>query len=261
MSDLRYDLATIGVLWRRDVMRFLRQPSRLAGALGQPVIFWLVIGSGLSPTFQLPGLAMNYLEFFFPGVIVMVLVFASIFSSISVIDDRTQGFLQAVITGPGSRAAMVLGKCFGSTTVALIQASLFLLLAPLAGFDVTQTAWLLLLGAMTLASLGLTAMGFLVAWLLDNVQAYHAIQMVVLVPLWVVSGAMFPPNPGSGAFMTLMTFNPVSYAVTATRHAFYGMQAPAATVLEVSAAGSMLVLAAFATFCLGCAMIACERKI
>ena len=107
------------MLVRRDVKRFVREKSRVAGALLQPLIFWLVIGSGMSGTFVLPSArGMNYLEYFFPGVLVMVVLFTAIFTTMSVIEDRHSGFLQAVLVAPGSRASVVLGKCLGSATVA-----------------------------------------------------------------------------------------------------------------------------------------------
>jgi ABC-2 type transport system permease protein len=221
-----FALHTIEVLWRRDLMRFFRQPSRIIGALGQPLIFWVVLGSGMSSTFRLPGVEQGYMEYFFPGVVIMVLLFASIFASVSVIEDRHQGFLQAILAGPGSRASLVLGKCAGAATVAIAQALAFVLLAPLAGFSYTAIQWPLLLATMLGISLGLTAMGFAIAWLVDNVQGYHAIQMTLLVPLWVISGAMFPVS-GLAIFRWLAAINPVSYAVAAARQAFYGGDAPA----------------------------------
>jgi daunorubicin resistance ABC transporter membrane protein len=188
-------LATIAVLARRDLVRFFRQPSRLIGALGQPVIFWLVIGSGFGETFRMPGADVPYLAYFFPGVVLMVVLFASIFTTASVIEDRHRGFLQSVLAAPGSRGALVVGKTLGSAAVALTQALLFLALAPLAGFPYASVHWPLLLAALALAAIALAGLGFAVAWGIDNVQGYHAIQMTLLVPLWVVSGAMFPPHP------------------------------------------------------------------
>ncbi|MED5463035.1 MAG: ABC transporter permease [Myxococcota bacterium] len=260
MSGTTYDWATISVLWARDLKRFFRQPSRIAGALGQPIIFWAVIGSGMATTFKIPNLEMNYLEFFFPGVVLMVLVFASIFASISIIDDRSGGFLQAVLAGPGSRGSMVVGKCLGATTVAFVQAGLFLFFAPLAGFELGAIHWPLLISAMFLASFGLTALGFVVAWILDNVQAYHAIQMTILVPLWVVSGAMFPADPDSKVFTLMMSLNPVAYGVTAVRHALYGGSAPLETVSSTSPLMAMMVLLFFCVVSLGLAVGVCERR-
>ncbi len=245
-ANTSYDLATIGVLWRRDVMRFLRQPSRIIGALGQPIIMWLVIGSGMAQSFKMPGSDVGYLEFFYPGVVMMVLLFASIFSTVSVIEDRHQGFLQAVMAGPGSRAALVLGKCAGSTTVALMQALALLCLAPMAGYGLTQVNWPLLAVTLAVTSFGLTALGVAVAWWLDNLQAFHAIQMTVLVPLWLVSGAMFPAGD-STTFALVMRLNPMSYAVSAARAAFYGAQGfPYADLAVVTACSVACVLAAIA---------------
>lgn len=260
MSTLTADLNTIEVLWRRDLMRFWRQPSRLIGALGQPIIFWGVIGSGMAKSFVLEGTDVGYLEYFYPGVVMMVSLFASIFASVSVIEDRHQGFLQAVLVGPGSRAALVLGKCMGSANVALVQIGAFLLLCKMAGFAPGTIHWPLLVATLLLASTALCALGFAVAWFLDNVQAYHAIQMTLLVPLWVVSGAMFPPGGQTDTFSWAMRLNPIAYAVTAARHAFYGGVAPASTVLPVTAFTALWMTFAFAVTSVALATWVCQRK-
>jgi daunorubicin resistance ABC transporter membrane protein len=254
---LRYDLATIAVLWRRDLVRFFRQPSRLAGALGQPVLFWLVIGMGMSGTFRMPGSEASYLAFFYPGVVLMVVVFAAIFTTLSVIEDRHRGFLQTVLAGPGSRIALVLGKTLGSASVALSQAALFLLLAPAAGFSWRTVGWPLLVAALALAAVGLAALGFAVAWLVDNVQGYHAIQMMLIVPLWVVSGAMFPVPADRPGFAAVMRWNPISYAVSAARRALAGADAPGA--LAGSAARDLAACALFAAGALLLATLAARR--
>src|SRR6185295_7327665 len=109
-------------LCRRDMVRFLRQRSRIVGVLATPLIFWGLIGSGF-----------NYMKYLFPGTLVQILLFASIFSTISIIQDRQHGFLQGVLVAPVSRAAIVLGKVFGGMAIALVQGALFLLLGPLVG--------------------------------------------------------------------------------------------------------------------------------
>jgi len=134
VSRLAADLHVISVLWRRDLVLFTRQKSRIAGTLIQPILFWLAIGSGMAPTFRLGSGGIGYMGYFFPGTLVMLVLFSSIFATMSVIEDRHQGFLQGVLVAPGSRASVVLGKSLASTTVALIQAALFVLLAPFAGF-------------------------------------------------------------------------------------------------------------------------------
>ena len=257
-SALAYDLATTLVLARRDLVRFFRQPSRLVGALGQPIIFWLVIGGGLSGTFRLPGADVSYLAYFFPGVVLMVVLFAAIFTTASVIEDRHRGFLQSVQAGPGSRAALVLGKTLGSASVALTQAGLFLLLAPAAGFPYGAVDWPLLLAALALAAVALAALGFAVAWGLDHVQGYHAIQMTLLVPLWVVSGAMFPLPEGHPGLAAAMRANPLAHAVSAARRALAGSSAPG--VLPGSAAGDLAVCLLFAAAALALAVLASRRS-
>ena len=256
-AALAYDLATARVLARRELVRFFRQPSRLAGALGQPIIFWLVIGGGLSGSFRVPGAEISYLSFFFPGVVLMVVLFASIFTTASLIEDRHRGFLQAVQAGPGSRFALVVGKTLGSASVALTQAALFLLLAPAAGFSYGSVDWPLLLSALALAAFAFAALGFAVAWALDSVQGYHAIQMTALVPLWVVSGAMFPVPEGHPGFAAAMRANPVAYAVSAARRALAGDGAPG--VLAGSGARDLAVCAVFALAALALAGLAVRR--
>jgi ABC-2 type transport system permease protein len=258
VSARAYDLAAVRVLWRRDLVRFFRQPSRLVGALVQPVLFWVIIGSGMAATFRLPGSGEGYLRFFFPGVVLMVVLFAAIFTTLSVIEDRHAGFLQAVLAGPASRSAVVVGKVLGSASVALSQAALFLVLAPAAGFPPGAVDWPLLVAALALAAVGLAALGFAVAWLVDNVQGYHAIQMTLLVPLWVVSGAMFPPGPSQPVLTAVMRANPVAYAVSAARRALGGAGAPG--TLPGTAARDLAVLAIFAGATLLLAMLAARRR-
>lgn len=260
MSALRFDLSTIYVLWRRDLMRFFTQPARLLGALLQPLILWFILGSGLTPTFGLPGIEIAYLEYFFPGVVMMVLVFSSIFSTISIIEDRSQGFIQMVLAGPGSRSALVIGKCLGSTSVALVQVAMFVLLAPAAGISFGDIAWPLLLSTMMLMSLGLTAFGFFVAWLVNNSNGYHAVQMTLLMPLWVLSGAMFPPHADGSVFGYFMRFNPIAHGMTGLRHAFYEGSAPKGTILNMTPEAALMAVAAFALCALVMAMLCCEQR-
>lgn len=257
-AAIGYDLATIAVLWRRDLVRFFRQPSRLAGALGQPLLFWLVIGAGLSATFRMPGAEVPYLAYFYPGVVLMVVLFAAIFTTLSVIEDRHRGFLQVVRAGPGSAAALVLGKVLGSASVALSQAALFLALLPAAGYRFGSVRWALLVATLALAAVALAAVGFAVAWVVDNVQGYHAVQMLLLVPLWVVSGAMFPPSPGQPILAAVMRANPVAWAVSAARRALAGESAPG--TLSGTSGGELAGLGLFALVALALALLATRRR-
>ena len=162
-------------LWRRELVRFFRQPSRVAGAAGSPLLFWLFIGSGLSGSFRLPGAAgIDYLEYFFPGTVALVVLFAAIFSTISIIEDRREGFLQGVLAAPVPRAAIVAGKVLGGATLAWLQGAAFLLLAPLAGLRLSAVSLLEAAGVLALLAVALTAIGFACAWSVDSVQGFHA---------------------------------------------------------------------------------------
>jgi ABC-2 type transport system permease protein len=261
-SGAARELATIRVLWRRDIVRFFRQRSRIVGALAQPLIFWLVIGGGLDRSFAVPGGdALGYREYFYPGVIAMVVLFTSIFSTMSVIDDRHAGFLQAVLVAPSSRTSLVLGKTLGGVTVALLQAALFLAAVPLAGFDAAAVNWPLAVALLLGASVALTSVGFAIAWWLDSTQGYHAIMSVLLIPAWILSGAMFPVERTARWMSAVMRANPLTYAVEGLRRALYGGDLPAGLgVAGSSAALELGVVAAFALVALTAATWAASRR-
>ncbi len=214
-------------LWRREVVRFLRQRSRIIGALGTPVMFWLLIGGGLRHSFKLPGgdPSLNYMEYAFPGMLMLVIMFTAIFSTISVIEDRKEGFLQGVLVSPASRSAIAMGKILGSTTLALLQACVFLLLAPLAGVSLSIWSVLASIGVLTVASISLSALGFLLAWHMESTQGFHAVMNLFLMPMWLLSGSFFPASGASSWLSWTMAVNPLSYAVAALRRTMY-LQTP-----------------------------------
>ncbi len=211
-------LGLLMALWRRELLRLRRERSRWFGIALQPLLFWVILGAGFSPSFRLdaaPGV--GYSGFFFPGTIVMVVLFTAIFSTITVIEDRQSGFLQGVLVAPGARPFLVLGKLLGITTIVALQCALFVALAPLAGIVLGEVAWIALVVAIVLTSLLCGAIGMTLAWLLPTSQSYHAIMSILLLPMWVVSGALFPP--GDGAMAVIVRLNPLSYAVSAVRGA------------------------------------------
>ena len=217
-------MLAVYTLWRRELTRFFRQPSRIASAVATPLVFWLLIGSGLSGSFRLPGgpADVDYMEYYFPGTIVLVLLFAAIFSNISVIEDRREGFLQGVLVAPVGRASMVTGKVLGGGTLAWLQGIVFLALAPAAGIQLTVPSVLAAAGVLALLALALSALGFACAWKLESVQGFHAIMNLVLMPMWLLSGAFFPASGAPGWLAALMRLNPLTYGIAALRHAFYG---------------------------------------
>lgn len=262
-SILALDLAAVGALVRRDLLRFFRQKSRVAGALLQPLIFWAVFASGLANAFRVPGApGVGYAEYFYPGVVVMIVLFAAIFTTISVIEDRREGFLRLVLAAPARRGALVAGKVAGSAAVALAQAAILVALAPLAGYSPASVDWPLILCALGLLAVALSAVGFAMAWWLNSVQGYHAVMSVVLIPLWVLSGAMFPAAGASPWMAGLMRWNPVSYGVDAVRRALYGAAFPEALAIRPGGSGAtdLLVVGAVAAAGLAVATWRCARR-
>lgn len=246
------------MLLRRDLVRFFRQRSRIVGALLQPLIFWLVIGSGLSGSFRMPsGQPIGYMQYFYPGTLVLVVLFTSIFTTMSVIEDRQRGFLQAVLTAPVARLSLVLGKSAGSVAIALLQGALFLLLSPLAGFAPTAVNWPLLALALALIGLSLSSVGFAIAWWLNSTQGYHVLMTVLLIPLWILSGAMFPPEGARSWLRTLMNWNPLAYGVGLVRSALHG---GAGAALPLTTGLELLVVAGFAAAAVALASAVCSRR-
>ena len=232
-------------LWRRDVVRFLRQRSRIVGALGTPLVFWVLLGSGLGSSFRVGSTGVpagGYLEYFYPGTLALILLFTAIFSTISVIEDRHEGFLQGVMVAPAPRLAIVLGKILGGTTLALLQAMLFLLLAPLANTRIPLETLPLLALVLTMFAFALTGLGFVLAWMLDSTQGFHAVMNLLLFPMWLLSGAVFPQTGASEWIRYVMLVNPMTYGVSALRTI---LTSPDASVRLQAVGGPLTFIAVF----------------
>ena len=221
----------------RDLVLFGRQRSRIVGLVGTPLIFWGLIGSGF-----------NYLGYLFPGTLIQVLLFASIFSTISIIQDRQKGFLQGVLVAPVPNSAIVLGKVLGGTAIALAQGILFLPLGPLVGIRPAFPAWAAALGVMTLVGFGLTALGVLLAWRFESVQGFHSVMFLLLLPMWLLSGAVFPADKTVSWVRWVMVANPLTYGVDALRRVLTGEGMRLDLSLGVSALFALLMFALATAF-------------
>lgn len=209
-------------LARREFVRFMRQPQRVVGTVAQPVLFWLFLGSGFNASFHSSGMGGDsYLEYFYPGVMLMMMLFASIFSSITIIEDRDAGFLQSVLVAPVSRMAIVLGKVMGGVAIAMVQTLIFTIAAPFLGLHISLGSLALLIVTYILSSTGFAAMGFFFAWSMRSSAGFHAIMMVFLMPLWMLSGALFPIENAPGWLHAVMSINPVAHALVLMRGPFY----------------------------------------
>lgn len=209
-------------LARRELVRFFRQRNRVVGALLQPVIFFIFFGAALDGSFKPPpGTTLSYQEYFFPGTIVMILMFTAIFSTISIIEDRREGFLQSVLVSPASRFSMVLGKILGGSALAMIQGLLFMCAGLFLKIPFTLESVAASAGVMLLVSLALCGLGFLIAWRMESSQGFHAIMSVFLLPMLMLSGAFFPSTGVPAWLRWIMELNPLTYGLAALRHALY----------------------------------------
>ncbi len=244
-------------LWWRELVRFYRQRSRVIGVIASPLLFWLVIGSGFGTSFRAgnaPG-QQHYLDYFYPGALIMIVLFTSIFAMMSLIEDRKEGFLLSVMVAPVPRSAIVLGKVLGGTTLSAIQGLIFLAFAPFVGVHMGFVDFLLVVFVVFLVSFALTSLGFAIAWPMDSTQAFHAIINLFLIPLWLLSGALFPLSGASGWLRLVMRLNPLTYGVEALRNLLYP-ESP--TVLPLPA--SIAALALFTIFMFGLCFFRVNRR-
>ena len=214
-------------LWWREIVRFYRQRSRVVGVLASPLVFWVVLGSGFGNSFRAAGGQgqQHYMDYFYPGTLILIVLFTSIFAMMSLIEDRKEGFLLSVMVAPVPRSAIVLGKVLGGTTLSAIQGMIFLVFAPFAGVHLDPLQVLLVAVVVFLVSFALTALGFAIAWPMDSTSAFHGIINLFLIPLWLLSGALFPLSNASVWIRALMYMNPLTYGVEALRDLLYpGME-------------------------------------
>ena len=255
----------VWTLAERELIRFLRQRTRVIGALGQPMLFWILFGAGLRNSFQAPawsrvlGRELTYQEYFFPGVAVLIVLFTAIFSTISIIEDRKEGFLQGVLVSPISRLALVLGKLTGGMLLCLIQAGIFLAVAPWMGISIGPVQFVLIFGCIALLAFALTALGFVMAWPLDSTQGYHALMSLLLMPMWLLSGAFFPGGE-SGWLSWVMRLNPLTYGVAMLRRLLYWDHELPTSIGLPSLASSILVTVVFAAVCIGLSVMLASRQ-
>lgn len=250
-------LLPIVSLWRREIVRFYRQKTRVIGVILSPLVFWLVIGSGFGSSFRLSAGDQHYLQYFFPGSLLMIVLFTSIFTMMSVIEDRDRGFLSSVLVAPVSRTAIVMGKVLGGTTLSAVQGLIFLVFAPAVGVHFSFADFLVVVFSVFLMAFALTALGFTLAWRMESAQAFHAIVNLFLIPLWLLSGALFPANGASGWIRWVMRLNPLTYGLDALRTALF----PATAGMNLfSVSTSLAILGTFTVAIFGAAFVMVNRR-
>jgi ABC-2 type transport system permease protein len=219
---LRHDLRAVGIVWRRELIRFRTDRLRAITALIQPVLFLFVLGTGLGALAggSLPA-GISFKTFIYPGVLAMSVLFTAIFSAASIVWDREFGFLREILVAPVSRASIVIGKCLGGATIATFQGIIFLILAGFAHVPYNPILIVTLIGELLLLSFTLTAFGVMMAARIKQFQAFMALTQMLVMPLFFLSGALYPLN-GLPAWLSVLTrIDPLTYVVGPMRHAVF----------------------------------------
>jgi len=244
-------------LWWREIVRFYRQRSRVVGVIASPLLFWLVIGSGFGTSFRSSGAGgQHYLDYFFPGALIMIVLFTAIFTMMTVIEDRKEGFLLSVLVAPVSRSVIVLGKVLGGATLATLQGLIFLVFAPFIGIHFTLLSFLAIVAVIFLVAFSLTALGFIIAWPMDSTGGFHAVINLFLIPLWLLSGSLFPLSGASIWIRFLMRINPLTYGSDALRMLLYPTELAGTLPLSTN----LIVLTVFAFVMFSFCFIVANRR-
>ena len=235
-KGLKQDLRAVSIVWRRELIRFRSDRLRAVTSLVQPVLFLFVLGTGLSALASrgMPS-GVDFKTFIYPGVLSMSVLFTAIFSAASIVWDREFGFLREMLVAPVSRAAIVIGKCLGGATVSTFQGIVILALAGLAGVPYDPVLFLTVIGELLLLSFTLTAFGVMMAARIKQIQAFMALTQMLVMPLFFLSGALYPLN-GLPTWLTVLTrFDPLTYIVDPMRHAVFShLNIPPGTVAALS---------------------------
>jgi ABC-2 type transport system permease protein len=220
--NIGQDLRAAGIVWRRELLRFRSDRLRAITGLIQPVLFLFVLGTGLSSLARSglpPGV--DFKTFVYPGVLAMSVLFTAIFSAASIVWDREFGFLREMLVAPVSRAALVIGKCLGGATVATLQGIVILILAGLAHVPYSPVLIVTLIGELLLLSFTLTAFGVMMAARIKQIQAFMALTQMLVMPLFFLSGALYPLT-GLPTWLGVLTrFDPLTYIVDPMRRAVF----------------------------------------
>jgi ABC-2 type transport system permease protein len=220
--SLRSDLRAVSIVWRRELIRFRRDRLRTITSLIQPLLFLLVLGTGLSSLAKgsmPPGV--SFKAFIYPGVLAMSVMFTAIFSAASIVWDREFGFLREMLVAPVSRSAIVIGKCLGGATIATFQGIVMLALAGLADVPYNPVLMITLVGELLLLAFTLTAFGVMMAARITQFQAFMALTQMLVMPLFFLSGALYPLTGLPGWLSVLTRIDPLTYVVGPMRHAVF----------------------------------------
>ena len=212
----------IYTIWLREFKIFSREKVRLIAGAGQPLIYLAVLGNGLTSGARLTATGhIDYLKYMYPGVIGMSILFTSIFSALSIIWDREFGFLKEVLVAPVPRWGVAIGKSLGGSTVSMVQCVILIAIAPLVGISLTVAMVIKLLGLAFLMSFAVTSLGVVIASRMQSMQSFQMVMNFMIMPLYFLSGAMFPMASAPVWMKTLMAADPLVYGVDGIRNVVF----------------------------------------
>lgn len=253
------NLRAVYAIWLRDVIRYRRDKARVVSSLAQPALFLFVFGNGLAQGLSINvasgGARSGYVAFIFPGIIGMTLLFTSMFAGVSIVWDREFGFLKEVMVAPIARASVAVGKALGGSTISLIQGAIVLLFSPLLGVRLSPLIIIIILPVMLLISFSLTSMGIVIAARMDSMEGVQMIMNFLIMPLFILSGAMFPLTRLPVWLRSLTRADPLSYGVDALRGLILGPK-----LAEFSLAFDLTVIAVFGAAMISAAVYFFERQ-
>ncbi|HEV2012252.1 MAG TPA: ABC transporter permease [Candidatus Limnocylindria bacterium] len=255
-------LRTIYIVWWRDVIRFWRDRVRLIASLAQPLLYLVIFGSGLSSALG-GGIAaaggVSYTQFIYPGVICMSVLFSAIFGGMSIVWDREFGFMKELLVAPIERTAVAIGKTLGSATQSLVQAAILLVLAPFVGVTFTVVSFFQLLGLMVVLAFGLSAFGVAIASRMKSMQGFQVVMNFLMMPMFFLSGALFPLI-GLPLWMTVLTrLDPASYGIDPIRRTVLGSAAER-TAMTIGDQVVPIGVEALVVFAFGLVMLAVAAR-
>jgi ABC-2 type transport system permease protein len=211
------ELRAIRIVWRRDLIRFVNDRIRIAATLIQPLLFLFVLGSGLQQLSSAGTHGVNLKTFIYPGILCIAVMFTAMFSAASIVWDREFGFLREMMVAPVRRSSIVIGKCLGGATVACTQGIIMILLAPLVGVPYSVVLIFGIFGLQLLLAFTITAFGVMVAARIKQMQAFFGVMQMIVMPMFFISGALFPVAGLPGWLTVLNRIDPLTYAVDPMR--------------------------------------------
>lgn len=215
---MKKELIGVYTIWLRDIKRYFRDKPRIIGSFAQPILFLFVLGTGIASSLTFGGGGGGgYLNFMFPGIVGMTVLFTSFFSAMSIVWDREFGFLREVLVTPISRTSIVAGKLLGGSTIAMIQGTIILLFSPLLKIPITFVIFFKVIGIMFLVAMTIATLGIVLASVIKSMQAFQVITNFLLMPMFFLSGALFPLNNTVKWMNVVSKINPLSYGIDAMR--------------------------------------------